>query len=283
MDDGGRAAAGGDRMWISAFGDTSKIIGDADIGSHTLSQGGWGLAAGAEWDMNRALTLGTAVSYGRSSVHLADNLGIGAVNAYQLGGYALMRWSPHLYGSLAVVLGVDRLNTHRVASTDVLDASATALNFGLRYETGIHFTWGTPFAAIHGDWFNAPDYNEVVVSGPGSFALHYDAHTNNRIGTELGLREIGHVNVGDGVWRVSGQLAWAHDFTNTTDAFAAFQSVADSGFVVRGARQAPDSGLLSLGTGYTTNDGIDFNLAFDSAVSRNSQSYGGNATIGVKW
>jgi autotransporter-associated beta strand protein len=275
------APAGG--TWTKIYAGSGKIGGDADMGSHGLSEGAWGLAAGADWNYGRNITLGAAVSYGRATERLAGDLGTGSVNAFQLGGYGLFRWSSHFYGALAVTLGADSLRTLRTASADTLESTATALGFGVRYETGLRLSWGTPYVAARGAWLSVPAYDEDATAGAGTFALHYDARTSSRTGVELGLKESGSMKVFGGTLQLSGRVAWTHDFTNTYDAKAVFQNVVGSDFTVQGVQEMADAGLLSLGADYRMSSGLGFRLGFDSQVSQNSQSYYGDAGLTFRW
>ncbi len=57
-----------------------------------------------------------AASGGTADLKLAGGLGTARATAFQFGFYGFMQFSPHFYGSLAAVAGINRLTTSRTVN-----------------------------------------------------------------------------------------------------------------------------------------------------------------------
>jgi outer membrane autotransporter protein len=78
-----------------------------------------------------------------------------------------------------------------------------------------------------------------------------------------------------------GRLAWGHQFTDAPTATAAFTSIANLPFTVTGAQQDRDALLASAAAEWRFDSSHVLFARFDTELSGNSQSYGGQG--GYRW
>jgi autotransporter-associated beta strand protein len=276
-----------DQFWATGFDGADVTAADGGTGAHKFKSNVAGLAGGMDWHMAPNLTVGAAASAGFSNFHLADGLGQGKANAYQVAGYGLAQMSSRLYTSFAGGLALDDVSTTRtiaVSGTDVLKGKFTALTVAGRVETGLAMNWATSYIALQDDVSSLPGYQEAVVSGANTFALGYQSNTANHASVEIGLRQ-NNVVVAERGWslHVTDKLAWEHDFSDQASANANFVSLPASKFTVYGAKAGSDAVLMSLGTELVGARGFGMNMHVDSQISAKSQTYTGMAGLNFAW
>jgi fibronectin-binding autotransporter adhesin len=276
------------QVWASGLVGSSLIAGDADtVGTHKFKSHIAGFAAGADWNISPNFTVGGAVSAGHTNFHVAGNLGQGGADAFQVAGYGLAQFGPHVYGSFAAALALDNITTNRVltiSGTDNLAGKLNAVVFGGRYETGVKLGWLTPYLALQDELFDIPGYGETAASGASTFALNYQSRTTNTADLEIGARQSIDIALGR-IWtlELTDRLAWAHDTAGRPEARAAFAALPASDFTAYGATPAKDSALISLGAQFKNRHGFSLDVHLDSATAANSQTYTGIAGLNIAW
>ncbi|HEY1708761.1 MAG TPA: autotransporter-associated beta strand repeat-containing protein [Rhizomicrobium sp.] len=290
--DGGHSAstipARGPGGWISVLGDTGDTDGElSTLGAHHVNANAIGVVGGYDWLVGPNLLVGLAASGGSAHFSLSGDLGKGHGNAYQLGGYGYMHFSPHIYGSLAGMIAVDDISTNRtvtVSGTDDLNGKATGFTYGARYETGLYFGWLTPYAAVQSVFFNSPGFSESASSGASTFALSYDSRTTDNTRVEVGAGESGDIAIGsDTSLNLSGRLAYMHEFESTRDIQASFAALPNSDFTVFGAQPSRDAALVSFGARVGGDTGLAFQTKLNGELGDKSKSYFGTLGVDYRW
>src|SRR6185437_14291710 len=135
-------------VWGASYGGYNKTGGDAAAGTNDLTARTWGLAAGADYRVSADTVLGFALGGGTMNWGLAQNLGGGRSDVFQLGVYG-----KHTFGAAyiagALSYAAHNMTTDRTVTAVVTEqehASFNAQSFGGRLETGYRFL--TPYAGI---------------------------------------------------------------------------------------------------------------------------------------
>jgi len=175
-----------------------------------------------------------------------------------------------------------------VASPEILRGHFTAGDFGGRAEAGYNLGLDegvslTPYAAIAGNSFSAPAYQESAVSGPSSFALAYAAQTYGLLHTELGGRLGQNFAMGSDTVAAEIHAAWSHQFVDNTASNASFQSLTGSGFGVSGAIIPRETADLGAGLKVTGAGGFSGGARVDSQLGGGFTAVSGSVNIGYSW
>jgi outer membrane autotransporter protein len=164
--------------------------------------------------------VGFALTGGGTNWSLANGLGGGSSDAFQLGFYGATRaGAAYLAGGFAYTS--HWLSTDRLAfAGDHLTAQFNAQSFGARVEGGYRFAKAavgiTPYAAVQAQSFRTPSYSETDVNG-GGFGLTFNARTATDTRSELGARfdyVVPFLVYQSAVLTLRGRLAWAHDWVS---------------------------------------------------------------------
>ncbi len=278
---------GGRGVWASGFTGSNLALGDTTVGSQKFKARASGVAGGFDWQMTPTFILGVAFSAANTGFHIANDLGEGNGDAFQLGVYGNKQFTSRLYGSFAGVVGTDDITTNRiltVSGTDQLMGKTDPLEVALRYETGLKLGWITPYAAASDTLMLLPAYTESAASGTSNFALHYDSNDANAALLEVGVRQSTVRPFGRN-WTVivSDRLAWSHILAQPWSATSAFDAAPDSDFTTYGARSGRDGFKASLGLELQNRDGLGFNLNFEGQGTNRSQSYFGVGGVNYTW
>lgn len=274
-------------IWGSAYGGYNKTNGDVATGSNDTTARTYGVAAGADYRATPDLLLGFALAGGGTNFGLANSLGSGKSDVFQMGIYGTKKFGAS-YVSAALSYAWFRMSTNRTALTDQLTANFNANNFGGRLEAGHRFALPvvsvTPYGALQVQQFRTPSYSESVISGPGAFALSYNSNTTTATRTELGawFDKTFALN-STSLMTLRTRAAWAHDHSNSQSVNAAFQTLPGSSFTVNGAATAPNSALLSAGAEIKRTGGMIFGVKFDGEFANRSQTYAGTGTVRYNW
>jgi autotransporter-associated beta strand protein len=274
--------------WGGAFGGGSRIGGDPTVvGSHDLSATTAGFAAGLDYHFSRDSVAGFALAGGGTNWGLAQGLGGGKSDAFQVGVYGATRAGP-AYLAAAFDFTNHWMSTDRFAfAGDHLIASFNAQSLGARVESGYRFGTGfggiAPYAAIQAQSFRTPSYNETDTNG-GGFALSFNGRTATDTRSEFGAR-FDRLLAFDptAVLALRARLAWAHDWVSDPSLAAVFQTLPGSSFIVNGAVPAQDSALVSAGTELRLANGMSLLAKFDGEFASRSSSYGGTGTVRYVW
>src|SRR5205814_1111708 len=208
----------------------------------------------------------------RESFSIAS--GHGNSDDVMLAAYFHHRLFDHGYLAMAVGYAWHDISTQRVvtvAGTDIFSAKFRAHDFGGRIEGGYDFALDdesvlTPYAALAGQTFAAPGYQEAAASGASTFALSYDARTNGNAHTELGAHYSRSLALGGEGLKLDTTLAWAREMEPAPLAAASFQTLAGTHFLVQGASPAKDTALLGLGLHMPRDNGLSFGVSGDARL-----------------
>jgi uncharacterized protein with beta-barrel porin domain len=278
------------RFWGSAYGGAESVDGNSVIGSHNTTSHVFSFAAGVDYRVAPATTLGFALAGGGTSWGLDAGLGGGRSDMFQAGAYASHRWDA-AYLSAALAYNFHDVTTDRtdtVAGVDHLTASFQAHGIGARIEGGWRYAtpWlgVTPYAAAQVQSIFLPAYGESATSGSSQFALNYAAQTATATRGELGVwLDKSRLLDNGALLTLYGRAAWAHDHGDTPAASAIFQALPGSNFVVNGAAPAPDSALVTAGAQYRMLNGWSFLAKFDGEFSSTTSVYAGTGMVKKTW
>jgi uncharacterized protein with beta-barrel porin domain len=271
--------------WGSAFGGTSFTNGNATIGSNNVSANDYGFAVGMEYHSTPNSTYGFGLAGGGTNWNLAQGLGGGRSDSFQVGIYAKTHAGP-AYLSATLAFANHWFNTSRIALGDLLQASFTGQSYAARLEGGYRYAvpitgiivGATPYAALQAQDFHTPSYSETDLTG--SFGLSYAAMSATDTRSELGAR-FDNLQVVSGMPLVlRGRLAWAHDwYTNATALNAVFQTLPGSNFIVSGAAPRKNSALSTAAAELHMTESWSFTAKFDGEFGSGSQTYTGTGTL----
>ncbi|MEI6367913.1 MAG: autotransporter domain-containing protein [Planctomycetota bacterium] len=190
------AGAGLDRrwgVWGQAYGGYSKRAGDTNVGTHDTAANSYCFATGLDYRVTRDTMVGFALAGGGSNYGVADGLGGGRSDVFQMGVYGSKQFGA-AYVSAALSYAAHWMTTDRtvtVAGSDHLRANFIAESIGGRLESGYRFdtkpVGATPYVALQVQNFWTPSYTETAVSGSNAFLLSYNAQSTTAIRTELGI------------------------------------------------------------------------------------------------
>ncbi|OYR17998.1 autotransporter domain-containing protein, partial [Brucella rhizosphaerae] len=276
-------------VWGAGYGSSRKTDGDAIIGSHDARGRAYGIAVGADYLVSPDTILGFAVAGGGTKFSLAEGMGSGDSDLFQAGIYGRHNiGNAYITGALAY--GWQSIDTERTVSfyeTDQLNGSYRANSWSGRLEAGYRFDtpWLgiTPYAAGQFVSFDLPSYSEKAYAGSDTYALNYSSQRETVGRGELGLSLDKSLVLSDGVFTTRGRVAWARNFNNDRNVFAAINALQGAGFVVNGASQPKDVGLASVSAEMVWNNGLSLGAAFDAEFSGASTNYAGKGVLRYKW
>jgi outer membrane autotransporter protein len=280
-------------VWGGTYGGYNRTSGDpVVVGSHDLTARTGGIAAGLDYRATPNTVVGFALAGGTTNWSLANGLGGGNSDAFQLGLYGATRaGAAYLSGGFAY--SSHWLSTDRFAfAGDHLTARFNAESLGARVEGGYRFvpmgapTVGiTPYAALQAQTFWTPTYSEVDTNG-GGFGLTYNSRTATDTRSELGARfdyVVPFTVYQNAVLILRGKLAWAHDWITDPSLAAVFQALPGASFIVNGATPAKNAALVSAGAELKLANGVALIGKFDGEFASHSQTYAGTGTLRVTW
>lgn len=290
----GNPLQAGRQGWLTGFGGTDIVTGNASDGSHSLRSSAVGIAGGTDWQISPSMMLGAAVSVAVDNFHLESVSGKGNAKAAQAGLYGYIQYSRHFYGSFAAAVQYDQITTHRtltVSGTDVLTGKVNSTAFGGRYESGLQLPWVSPYIAVQDRMIMLPSYTEKAATGStADFALTYASRNSNSADAEIGIRQNIDVDftprwmlTPDGTLHLTDKVAWSHQLLGGEKTAAAFASLPSSQFTVLGATPKKDAALVSLGADLEFNNGLHVLMRMDSAITQTSQAYTGLGGVSYKW
>ena len=189
----------------------------------------FGFAGGMDYHVSPSTVVGFALAGAGTNWGLANALGSGRSDAFQVGGYGIS-WFGSAYVAGALAFTNHWFTTGRTALGDQLTANFVGQTYGARLESGYRVgvlpTLGvTPYGAVQFQDFHTPAYSESDLTG-GGFGLSYNALNATDVRTELGSRFDTPTLLYGRPLVLYGRAAWAHDFVNNPSLNAAFQSAA---------------------------------------------------------
>jgi autotransporter-associated beta strand protein len=289
----GGGGSGFDQRWSAwggAYGGASTASGDPAVGSNTVSTQTYGSAVGLDYHVDPRTVVGFALAGGGTNWGLANALGTGRSDAFQVGTYGVT-WRGPLYLAGALAFTNHWFTTNRSALGDQLTANFSGQSYGGRIEAGYRYVASplptvvlgvTPYAAVQVQDFQTPSYSESDVTG-GGFGLSYAAMNATDTRTELGTRFDAPTLVYGLPLILRSKVAWAHDFVSSPALSAAFESLPGAGFTVNGAPIPHDSALVSAGAQLFITPNWSLLAKFDGEFAAGTQTYAGNGTLRYAW
>ena len=275
-------------VWGSAYGGGSNTNGNAALGSNSATARAFGFAAGADYRISPATTVGFALAGGGTNFGVSG-FGSGRSDLFQAGAFVRHNVG-QAYVTAAAAYGWQDVTTDRtvtIAGADHLRAEFNANAYSGRVEGGYRFAtpWMgvTPYAAGQFTTFSLPAYAEQVLSGAGTFALNYAAKDVTASRSELGVRTDKSFAMQNAILTLRGRLAWAHDFNTDRNVTALFQTLPGAAFVVNGAAQAHDSALTTASAEMKWLNGWSAAATFEGQFSNVTNSYAGKGVMRYSW
>lgn len=273
-------------VWAAVYGGYGVTRGDAASETHDRTSLHYGLAAGADYDVNDSTMVGLAFGVGQTRFGLSDDLGGGHSAMFNAAVHGRTDFDP-AYLSGALAYGLHLAETDRyvtIAGIDHFNAKFTAHNVAGHIEAGYQVGLFTPYVAARGQVLYTPSYDETTVSGLPTFALSYAERWALTGRTEVGLKYDWTTPIADdATLALHAQAAWLHAFGSNTDMQAAFQLIPDAPFTVSGAAAPADSLLLSLSGDVDIGNNLTLGGMVESELSVARQTIGGNLTISRRW
>jgi uncharacterized protein with beta-barrel porin domain len=275
--------------WGSGFGGSSTTNGNAVVGSNNVTARIYGFAGGMDYRFSPNTTAGFALAGSGTNWGLAQGLGGGRSDAFQVGIYGKSYFGP-AYVAAAFAFTNNWFTTNRIALGDQLTAKFIGESFGGRLESGYRFIVPSsagrfeisPYAAVQAQSFHTPSYGETDLSG-GGLGLNFNARNESDIRGEVGTRLADTTAVNGMPLILRARLAWAHDWVSNPALNAVFRTLPGANFVVNGAPIPADSALASVGAELHMTTRWSVLARFDGEFAKNSQTYAGTGTLRYIW
>ncbi|QCI63068.1 autotransporter outer membrane beta-barrel domain-containing protein [Phreatobacter stygius] len=278
-------------VWTKAFGQAGRTASDAGLGAAGTASSVFGIAAGADKRISADTLVGFALAGGGASFGLGSR-GQGSGDYFQAGLYTSTRLGEG-YLSAALAYGWNRYEVSRSVSlggvSETYSSAPVAHTFGGRIEAGRRFgtrafAW-TPYAALEAIGYSASGYREgFAAPATGVFALTYGARTTGTVRTELGLRADSLTPLAPGADLLTfGRLAYGYQANTQRSVDAAFQTLANSGFAVFGARASTHTALATLGIEARFAGGMRVSASLDGELGDRHRSVRANLGLRHSW
>jgi uncharacterized protein with beta-barrel porin domain len=272
--------------WGSGFGGSNRTNGDPSVGSSNVTASIFGFAGGMDYHVSPSTVVGFALAGAGTNWGLANALGTGRSDAFQVGGYGISWFGP-AYVAGALAFTNHWFTTGRTALGDQLNANFLGQSYGARLESGYHYAvlpiFGvTPYGAVQFQDFQTPAYSESDATG-GGFGLSHNAQNATDVRTELGSRFDAPTLLYGRPLVLYGRAAWAHDFVNNPSLSAVFQALPGGSFTVNGAPIPHDSALTTAGAQLFLTPRWTLLAKFDGEFANGSQTYAGSGTLRYTW
>ena len=275
--------------WGSSFGGSSTSNGNAVVGSNNVTARDYGFASGMDYHFSPNILAGFALAGSGTNWGLAQGLGGGQSDAFQVGIYGKSYFGP-AYVAAALAFTSNWFTTNRLALGDQLTAKFSGESFGGRLESGYRFVVPSsagrfeisPYAAVQAQSFHTPSYSETDLSG-GGLGLIFNAMNASDTRSELGTRFADMTALNGMPLILRARLAWAHDWVDNPALNAAFQTLPGASFVVNGAPIPTNSALASVAAELHMTTRWSVLAKFDGEFARSSQTYAGTGTLRYTW
>ena len=276
--------------WGATYGGSGLIAGDPLSGSHATSSQVVGFAGGVDYRLFPDAVIGFALGGGGTDWSVAQGLGTGSSNMFQIGVYGSERWGP-LYLTGALADSVSEVSTSRsvtVSGLDLLNANFPANVVSARLEAGYRYGIAgfgvTPYGAFQPQLMQLASYSESAVSGSSQFALSYPARFPTDLRTELGSWFDDTILFSHGSrLQLYARAAWAMILQRHETRHRSSSRFPGSSFVISGARPENDSALVTVGGKYALANGWSMMASFDGEFSGNTSIYSGSAILRKTW
>ena len=284
----GRVASGWS-VWTKAFAQAGRTASDQGLGAAGTSGSIFGVAAGADKRLSPDLLVGFALAGGGASFSAR---GSGSGDFFQIGLYGSTRIGEG-YLSAAAAYGWHRFDVSRFvglgAVADTYLSSPVAHGLGARLEAGRRFGGRalglTPYAALEAISYSAAGYAESFnAPSSGIFALSYGGKSTGTLRTEVGLRFDSLTPLASGVDLLAfGRIAYGYQAGTQRTLDAAFQSLANSGFTVFGARASAHTVLASFGAEARFAGGTRLSATLDGELGDRHRTIRAQVNLRHQW
>ena len=144
------------------------------VGSGDVTASDYGFAAGMDYHATPDSVYGFALAGGGTNWSVAENLGTGRSDSFQVGVHDTTHWGP-LYLSGALAFANHWFTTNRIAVGDQLTAKFDGQSYAARGEAGYRYAVPvtgqiigvTPYAAVQVQDFHTPGFSETDLTGGG--------------------------------------------------------------------------------------------------------------------
>jgi len=276
-------------VWAAGFGGSQTTDGSATLGTSSTTSSVYGTAVGADYRFSPNTIAGFALAGGGTTFSVANALGSGRSDLFQVGAYFRHHEGP-AYITAALAYGWQDITTNRtvtIAGLDQLRANFNANAWSGRVEGGYRYAtpWMglTPYAAGQFTTFDLPAYAEQAIIGSNTFALAYGSKSVTDTRSELGMRADKSFAMASSILTLRGRVAWAHDFNPDRAIGATFQTLPGASFVVNGAARASDSALVTASAEVKWISGWSAAATFESEFSNVTNSYAGKGVVRYAW
>ncbi|OAI25527.1 hypothetical protein A1351_16515 [Methylosinus sp. R-45379] len=282
------------RMWISGFGQSARLGGDAAQGSATQRTSLGGGAIGLDAAVLPNLLLGFAGGYSAGGASTDQRSTHVDTHGWHIGGYGVFTFDPNYISASLAFSDFDNYSRRSVFG---LGTGETAnANFGSRVlrarveigrDVDLFGLRATPFAAVETAHIWTDGFTETTAAFPGFAglsALTFAARETDSLPLYFGARFKRSFALDNG-WRLTPDLslAYVHEFEPTRALLASFASAPSAAFTIAGAR--PDENYLQVkgGLRLDVNASVALFASFEGEYGGRTQSYAGRGGLKVVW
>jgi outer membrane autotransporter protein len=282
------------RAWLTGFDGTTKLDGEAGIGSATLSHNVGALAGGLDYQFAPDLLAGFAIGGSSSNFAVQDRITSGHLEGAHFGGYAVKTWR-ELYAAAALSFSTFR-NSETRNIVGIGPAQTASGSFGSnllsgRLEAGWKQAWGsfavTPFAAVQVSqlWLNSFTETSPVPAGAADpLGLSFGSRSVTSLPTFLGAQ----FDASFALWNAMmlspyARVSWVHEFKPDRAINASFIALPAAAFTVDGPRAASDAAHFDAGAKLGVTQNAWLFASFEGEFSSRSQSYAGKGGAKIAW
>jgi outer membrane autotransporter protein len=282
------------RAWLTGFDTTTKLNGEAGIGSATLSHNTGGLAGGLDYQFAPDLLAGFAMGGSSSNFSVRDRITSGYLEGAHFGGYGVKTWGS-LYAAGALSFSTFRNSETRsiagVGPTETATGSFGSNLLSGRLEMGWKQAWRwfavTPFAAVQPAQLWQNGFTETNAVPPGAtdpLGLNFASRSVTSLPTFLGGQFDTRFLFRNGMaLSPYARVSWVHEFKPDRAIDASFIALPAAAFSVDGPRAARDAARIDAGAKLGISSNAWLFASFDGEFSSRSQSYAGKGGARVIW
>lgn len=254
-------------IFAAGFGAFGNNNGTEGSGSYGYTQPG--VTAGADYQVNERLLLGTSFGFNRAS---SDGAGSdNGTSTYLFSTYGSFRPTPQSF--VQINIGYGRVLADTTFSGAAVKQSSTAANQmnGLAtagYDFRVRAMRFTPYATLQGSetWF--PSHMEMGSAGND---ISKDAYQAASVDLAGGIEVAYQVATRWGLLIPSARIECHHEFINQAGTLTG--TVDGQSFSAILAKNAPDYALLGAGARLLLRDGTDVSLAYERTLGQGSAYY----------
>ena len=273
-------------VWGASFGQIDRTRGDAiGAGSATREIKDVNIAVGADYRIAPGSVIGFALSGGQSRAELGRNLGTNNADIFQLGLYGATRIGKlNLAASLSyAAMQVDtRRNVPALGLNATADYSAHVWGGRLQAAYDLFSAGGftvSPIGALQIQSVHTPNFREINSATGAAAGVTGRSHTNTALRSELGLRVTSLTTLGGRKVTLFTEIAWAHYYQRDITFAASLTGIANTNFVIEGAKSNRDAALFSAGADIQLTPNLTLGGRFDASASGNTRSYAGTGAL----